>query len=98
MSKRVLTGAAVYVVLTVGAFLADPIVGTAVLVFGGALLAVGWSASTWDQATSYEERELVRSRKRAANRLANTDKRATERARYQAEQARKAKRAARRSG
>ena len=95
VSRRVLGGAAAWVVLTVLSFLTDPVLGTAVLVFGGSLVVVGYLASTWDSRSSFEERELARARRRAEARLANKDKRAQERARYQAAQARKDKRAAR---
>ncbi|KQS69184.1 hypothetical protein [Modestobacter sp. Leaf380] len=95
MSKRVLTGAVTWVVLTVGAFLLDPILGAAVLVFGGILVTIGHVASTWGDASSYEERELVRARRRAEARQANSGKREKERARYRAAMERKAARAAR---
>lgn len=97
MSKRVQIGAVVWVLATVGAFLLDPILGTAVLVFGGSLVGVGHFASTWGETPSYEERELVRARKRAEARQANAGKREKERARYRAAMARKAARAAKKS-
>ncbi len=97
MSKRVLTGTGIWVLLTVGAFLLDPVLGTAVLVFGGILVVISYYASTWGESTTYEERELARSRRRADARQANSGKRDKDRARYQAAQARKAARAARKS-
>ncbi|QNG35628.1 hypothetical protein F1C76_02525 [Geodermatophilaceae bacterium NBWT11] len=96
MSKRVLTGAGVWVLAVLGGYLLDPILGTAVLVFGGILLVVSFLGST-GRSTTFEERELARARKRAAAREANAGKRAKDKLRYEAEQARKAKRAAKRS-
>ncbi len=96
MSRRVVVGAVVWVLGTAGAFLLDPILGTAVLVFGGIGVVIGFFASTWDAGTTFEERELARARRRAAAREQNKDKRAKDRARYQAAQARKAQREARR--
>ena len=96
MSKRVLTGAGVWALAVLGGYLLDPILGTAVLVFGGILLVVSFLGSTGG-STTFEERELARARKRAAAREANKGKRAKDKLRYEAEQARKAKRAAKRS-
>lgn len=95
MSKRVLVGAAGWILITVLTFLVDPILGTAVAIFGGILVVIGYFASTWGEGATFEQRELERSRRRAADREANTDNRAKDRARYQAAQQRKAAREAR---
>ena len=98
MNKRVLIGAAVWVVLTVGAFLVDPILGSAVLLFGGVLVVVGHLASNWGASTTFEEREMTRARRRKEKYEANAGKRAKDRERWEAGKARKAGREARRSG
>ncbi|MEI4272615.1 hypothetical protein TEK04_12865 [Klenkia sp. LSe6-5] len=98
MDKRVLIGAGVWVLLTAAAFLVGPILGSAVLLFGGVLVVVAHLASHWGEGTTFEERELARARRRQAKYEANADKRAKDRARWEAAQARKAQREARRSG
>lgn len=96
---RVLVGAGIWLAATVATFLlVDPVVGSAVLVFGGALVVVGYLASRWDRGSTFEERELDRARARKAKYEANTGKRAKDRERWQAAQARKAQRAARKTG
>ena len=97
MSKRVQVGAVVWVLATVGAFLADPILGAAVLVFGGALVTVGHLASGWGEGSTFEERELDRARRRRATFEANAGKRAKDRERWVAGKPRKARRTERRS-
>jgi hypothetical protein len=98
VNKRVLIGAVVWLVLTAGAFLVDPILGSAVLLFGGALVLVGHLASHWGEGTTFEEREMVRARRRKVKYEANAGKRAKDRERWEAAKARKAGREARRSG
>lgn len=98
MNKRVLIGAAVWVVLTVAAFLVDPILGSAVLLFGGVLVAVGHLASHWGESTTFEEREMARARRRKAKYEADAGKRAKDRERWEAAKARKSAREARKSG
>ncbi|SDP42354.1 hypothetical protein SAMN05660199_03882 [Klenkia soli] len=97
MSKRVLVGAVVWVLATVGAFLLDPILGSAVLVFGGALVAVAHLAGSWGEGSTFEERELDRARRRKTKYEANAGKRAKDRERWEAAKARKARRTDRRS-
>ncbi|CAB4921652.1 MAG: hypothetical protein F2825_07475 [Actinobacteria bacterium] len=97
MSKRVLVGAVVWVLATIGAFLLDPILGSAVLVFGGALVAVGHLASGWGEGSTFEEREMDRARRRKAKFEANAGKRAKDRERWEAGKARKARRTDRKS-
>jgi hypothetical protein len=89
MSKRVLVGAVVWVLATIGAFLLD------VLVFGGALVAVGHLASGWGEGSTFEEREMDRARRRKAKFEANAGKRAKDRERWEAGKARKARKARR---
>jgi len=98
MSKRVQVGAVVWVLATVGAFLLDPILGSAVLLFGGVLVVVGHLASHWGEGTTFEEREMARARRRKVKYEANSGKRAKDRERWEAGKARKAAREARKTG
>src|SRR3712207_6703006 len=68
MSKRVVVAGAAWVLLTVLAFLRDPILGAFVLVFGGIGVAVVALGSTYDQHPDFEARELARARRRKAKR------------------------------
>ena len=66
----------------------DPIVAAflvILLVTGG---VIAFLARDWDQHSTYEERELARSRKRAQKWDRNADARARDRARWEAHQAR----------
>ena len=70
----------------------DPIVAAflvIMLVTGGVIAFV---ARDWDQHSTYEERELARSRKRAQKWERNEDARARDRARWEAHQARQTRR------
>ena len=90
---RVTTRGVVWGALTVlGSVLAfrflDPIVAAflvILLVTGG---VIAFLARDWDQHSTYEERELARSRKRAQKWDRNADARARDRARWEAHQAR----------
>ncbi len=97
MSKRVLVAAVGWVLATAGAFLLDPILGTAVLVFGGSLLVVAHLAAGWGEGTTFEEREMDRARRRRSRYEANAGKRAKDRQRWAAAQARRERRAERKS-
>ena len=69
----------------------DPIVAAflvILLVTGGVIAFV---ARDWDQHSTYEERELARSRKRAQKWERNADARARDRARWEAHQARQSR-------
>ena len=96
MSKRTVVAGALWVVLTVLAFLVDPILGACVLVFGGIGVAVVALGSTYDQHPDFEARELARAEKRAAKRqrhkVENKDAIEADRARYAAHQAKLAAR------
>ena len=91
MNKRVLVAGIVWVVVTVLAFLLDPILGSFVGIFGAIGVVVVALASTWDQHPDFEQRELERSQRRAAKKAKNWDKNADarerDRARYAAHQA-----------
>ena len=89
MSKRTVVAAAVWVVLTVLAFLVDPILGASVLIFGAIGVVVVHLASTWDQHPDFEARELVRAQRRKAKWDRNAGRREKDAARYAAHQARK---------
>ena len=69
----------------------DPIVAAfvvIVLVTGG---VIAFLARDWDQHSTYEERELARSRKRAQKWDRNANARARDRARWEAHQARQSR-------
>jgi len=93
---RVTTRGVVWGALTVlGSVLAfrflDPIVAAflvIMLVTGG---VIAFLARDWDQHSTYEERELARSRKRAQKWERNADARARDRARWEAHQARQSR-------
>jgi len=93
MSKRTVVAGAVWVLLSVLAFLVDPILGACVLVFGGIGVVVVQLASTWDEHPDFEARELVRARKRKQKWERDTGKREKDAARYAAHQARQAEKA-----
>ena len=96
MSKRVVVAGVAWVLLTVLAFLLDPILGAFVLVFGGIGVAVVALGSTYDQHPDFEARELARARKRKAKRERHQEKNKdaieADRARYAAHQAKLAAR------
>jgi hypothetical protein len=98
MSKRVVVAGVGWVVVTVLAFLLDPILGSVVGIFGAIGVVVLALGSTWDQHPDFEQRELDRARRRAAKKAKNWDKNADarerDRARYAAHQAKAAAKAA----
>ena len=91
MSKRVVVAGVAWVLLTVLAFLLDPILGAFVLVFGGIGVAVVALGSTYDQHPDFEARERARAARRKAKRERHAEKNkdaiAADRARYAAHQA-----------
>jgi hypothetical protein len=95
MSKRVVVAGAVWVVLSVLAFLADPILGACVLLFGGIGVVVVHLAGTWEQHPDFEAREQRRAVKRAAKWEKNKGARERDAARYAEHQARQAEKARR---
>lgn len=85
----------VLIALSVAAFvLVDPILGAFPAILGVTLLAIAWLARDWDQHPSFEEREAARARKRAAKYDRTADARARDRERWEAHQAKKARKAA----
>jgi hypothetical protein len=93
MSKRTVVAGAVWALLSVLAFLVDPILGACVLVFGGIGVVVVQLASSWDEHPDFEARELVRARKRKQKWERDAGKREKDAARYAAHQARQAEKA-----
>jgi hypothetical protein len=97
MSKRVVVAGVGWVVVTVLAFLLDPILGSVVGIFGAIGVVVLALGSTWDQHPDFEQRELDRAQRRAAKKAKNWDKNADarerDRARYAAHQAKLAAKA-----
>jgi hypothetical protein len=89
MSKRTLVAGALWVLLTVLAFLVDPILGACVLVFGAIGVVVVQLASSWDQHPDFEARELERARRRQVKWEKNAPARERDAARYAAHQAKK---------
>jgi hypothetical protein len=86
----------VWVVATALAFvLLDPILAAFAAILGLCLWVVAVLADNWDQHPSYEERELARARRRAAQREKNKDARERDRAKWEAHQQRKAGRSGR---
>ena len=84
--------------LAVGALLAfrylNPIVAAASVIFAATLLGMAVAARGWDSHPDYEARELARSRKRQIKYERDEGKRAKDRARWEAHQARLAQKAA----
>jgi hypothetical protein len=85
--RMVLWGALVAVVSVLAFLLLDPILAAflAILLVTGVVIAV--LARDWDQHSTYEERELVRARKRAEKWERNKAARDRDRARWEAHQA-----------
>jgi type IV secretory pathway VirB6-like protein len=97
--KRWLVGGGIWIVGSALAFwLLNAILAAFVAIVGLTVVAVLALAADWNQHSTFEERELARSRKRAAKQAARRertkDARAKDRARWEAHQARKAARAA----
>ena len=86
----------VAVVLSVLAFLTiSPVLAAAVLIGSMTLVAVLALSSTWDQHPSYEEREQARALRRKEKWERSAGARAKDRARYEAYQEGRARKAAR---
>jgi hypothetical protein len=73
----------------------DPIIAAFLVIMGFTALAIGVLARDWDRHSTFEEREVARARKRKAKWEATKDVRARDRARWEAHQARQAKKAGR---
>jgi hypothetical protein len=95
VSRRLIGWGGVWLAGSVAAFLLlDPILAAFVTIVGLCLWGVAVLASGWEQHPSFEQRELVRARRRAARRERTKDARARDRARWEAHQQRKADRSA----
>jgi len=69
----------------------DPIIAAFAVIMGLSVLVVAFVARDWDSHSTYEERENARARRRAEKWERNADVRARDRARWEAHQARQAK-------
>jgi hypothetical protein len=87
MSKRTVVAGVVWVVLSVLAFLIDPILGACVLIFAGIGVVVVQLASDWNEHPDFEARELVRAQRRKAKWEKNKGAREKDAARFAAHQA-----------
>jgi hypothetical protein len=93
VSKRWWGWAAGALVVAVLAFLVlNWILALFVTIMAGTLLVVGALASSWDSASTFEQRELVRARKRAEKWERNAGARAKDRALWEQHQAKQAER------
>ena len=90
MSKRTVVAGAVWVLLSVLAFLVDPILGASVLIFGAIGVVVVQLASSWNEHPDFETRELARAQRRKAKWDKDAGKREKDAARYAAHRARQA--------
>ncbi len=89
-------GAAVWAAGSVLAFLnLNPILAALLAVLGATAVSMAALARDWDRHSTFEERELARARKRAEKWERNKDVRARDRARWEAYQARQARKTAR---
>jgi hypothetical protein len=85
-----LWGAAVAVVSVLAFVLLDPVLAAFVVILLVTGVGVAVLAQDWDRHSTYEERELVRARKRAEKWERGTEARARDRAKWEAHQARQA--------
>jgi hypothetical protein len=69
----------------------DPIIAAFLVIIGLTAVVIAAFARDWDRHSTFEERELARARKRAAKWERNKDVRARDRARWEAHQARQAR-------
>ena len=85
-------GAAVWAAGSVLAFgTLDPIVAAFLVILGGTAVVIAAVARDWDRHSSFEERELARARRRAEKWERGAAARERDRARWEAHQARRAK-------
>ena len=95
-SGRLAIGALVWVAGSVWAFSTlDPIIAAFLVILGLTVLGIAVAARDWDRHSTFEERELARAQKRKAKWAANQAARDRDRARWEAHQARQAKKAGR---
>jgi hypothetical protein len=85
-----LWGAAVAIVSVLAFVLLDPVLAAFVVILLVTGVGVAVLAQDWDRHSTYEERELVRARKRAEKWERGTEARARDRAKWEAHQARQA--------
>jgi hypothetical protein len=86
-------GALVWAAGSVLAFrVLDPIVAAFLVILGATALVIAAVARDWDRHSTFEERELARARRRAEKWERGAAARARDRARWEAHQARQAKR------
>jgi hypothetical protein len=89
-------GGAVWAAASVLAFLTfDPIIAAFLVILGGTAVVIAVAARDWDRHSTFEERELARARKRAEKWERGQAARDRDRARWEAHQARQAKKSAR---
>jgi hypothetical protein len=92
--KGLLVAGAVLTLAGVLSFLlVDLILAAALLIPGVTLLGIGAMARDWDQHPTFEDREAARARRRKEKWERNADARARDRARWEAHQAKQAKKA-----
>jgi hypothetical protein len=92
VAKRWLIGGGIWALGTALSFLVlYPILAAFLSIVGGTVVVVAVAAADWDRHSTFEERELARSRKRAAKWERNKDARARDRELWEAHQARKAR-------
>ena len=88
-------GTAVWAAASVLAFSSlDPILAAFLVILGASVLVSVAFALDWERHSTFEERELARARKRAEKWERGKDARARDRARWEAHQARQAKKSA----
>jgi hypothetical protein len=93
VSKRLVAWGGIWLVGTAAAFLLlDPILAAFVAILGLCLWGVALLSSDWERHSSFEQRELARSRRRAEQREKTKEARDRDRARWEAHQQRKARR------
>jgi hypothetical protein len=94
MNARLVLAGLIWAAVSVVAFLAIPdvIVSLGMVIFGAVLLLVLVMARDWDAHPSFEEREMLRARRRKVRWERSADARARDRERWEAHQARRASR------
>lgn len=90
--RGVFWGAAIVLVSVLAFLLLDPILAAFLVILLGTGGLIAFVARDWDQHPTFEERELARSGKRAEKWERNSGARARDRARWEAHQARQARR------
>ena len=92
MTKGIVLAGAGLTAFAVLAFLfVDPLLAAFLAIFGVVLLVIGWLMRDWDEHPSFEEREMERARRRAIKRERTRAARDRDRARWEAHQAKQAR-------